>query len=407
MSTPPIENKDLREKSAGTDEGLPEDTFQTEQVLTVASAHFTHDTFSAFVAPLLPVIQAKLSINYTQSGTLVALMQLPSLLNPFIGYMADRISLRYFVILAPAVTATLMSVMGLAPNYLVLALLLLATGVSVAAFHAPAPAMIARLAGRRVGTGMSVFMAAGELGRTVGPVIVAWAVAYIGLEGMWRLAFVGWAVSAILYWRLRHISARPAPKAAVMREVFWPRAKRIFPLLIALQLCRSLLLGAMTTYLPLFMTDVVNAEFWLAATALTILEGAGVVGALTAGTTSDRLGRYRVLFVQLLISPLLLLSFVYIDNQWALPLLLLLGFFAISPTPVLLALVQDKFADSRAFANGIFLASNFLIRALGIWLVGFLADRIGLSNAFLVSGFVALGSLVPLLILPRMETKLG
>ena len=35
--------------------------------------------------------------------------------------------------------------------------------ISIAAFHAPASAMIAKVAGQRVGTGMSIFMATGEL----------------------------------------------------------------------------------------------------------------------------------------------------------------------------------------------------------------------------------------------------
>ena len=78
------------------------------------------------------------------TGSLTIFTQLPSLLNPFIGYLADRISLRYFVILAPGVTATMMTMIGFAPNYFTLALLLLAVGVSIAAFHAPAPAMTAR-----------------------------------------------------------------------------------------------------------------------------------------------------------------------------------------------------------------------------------------------------------------------
>ena len=125
-------------------------------------------------------------------------------------------SLRYFVILAPAVTATLMSAIGLASSYFSLALLLLAAGVSVAAFHAPAPAMVGRMAGARVGTGMSVFMAAGELGRTLGPVAVVGAVGWFGLEGLWRLAFVGWAVSFVLFLRLHNVAAKPREGAALL-----------------------------------------------------------------------------------------------------------------------------------------------------------------------------------------------
>ena len=135
---------------------------------------------------------------------------MPSLLQPFIGHAADRISLRYFIILAPATTATLCGLLGLANSYTLLAMLLFVIGVSMAIFHAPAPAMVGRISGDRLGTGMSIFMAAGELGRTVGPAVVIAAVTWFGLEGIWRVSAFGWLASVFLYWRLRGISARPA-----------------------------------------------------------------------------------------------------------------------------------------------------------------------------------------------------
>jgi FSR family fosmidomycin resistance protein-like MFS transporter len=367
-----------------------DDTFHTEQVLTIAGGHFIHDSYSAFIAPLLPLIQERLATNYTLTGSLAIYAQLPSLLNPFIGYMADKVSLRYFIILAPAVTATLMSLMGLAPDYLTLALILLAAGVSIAAFHAPAPAMIARVSGQRIGTGMSIFMASGELGRTVGPVIVVAGVSWFGLEGIWRLMVVGWAVSAILYWRLRHISARPTAGAAVSLAVIMPKVRQIFPSLTLLMLAQTLLVSALTTYLPIYMSDVQEATIWLSAASLTILEGAGVVGALATGTLSDRFGRFRVLALLMLLAPLFMLAFLYTPGWLALPLLLILGLTVISPTPVLLAIVQDNFAGNRALANGIFLAANFLIRAFGIWAIGFMADQFGLATAFWWSAILAL-----------------
>ena len=97
-----------------------EGEFQTGQVFTIVGGHFVHDTFSAFLAPLLPLIIEKLSLSLTMAGSLWGVSQLPALLSPFIGYLADRLSLRYFLILAPAVTATMMSLLGVAPNYLTL-----------------------------------------------------------------------------------------------------------------------------------------------------------------------------------------------------------------------------------------------------------------------------------------------
>lgn len=332
-------------------------------------------------------------------------MQIPSLLNPFIGYLADKISLRYFVILAPGLTATLMTSLGFVSSYVALALLLLAAGISVAMFHAPAPAMIARVSGPRVGKGMSVFMAAGELGRTLGPVIVVAGVGWFGLDGLWRLAFVGWSTSAILYFRLRKVPARIQKKdGATLREM-WPQVRRVFPLLIWLMVSRVMMSVALTTYLPIFISDEMEGSLWLAASALTILEGAGVAGALLAGSYSDRLGRARTLLILFLIAPLLLLVFLWAGEQYTLPLLIALGLTAIAPAPVMLAIVQDEFPENRALANGIYLALSFMIRALGIWAVGYLADQYGLSQAYTLAALATFLAIPATYVLHKREEQ--
>lgn len=369
----------------GSSTAETDEEFQTGQVLTVAGGHFTHDTSSAFYAPLMPLIQEKLSLSYGAVGALAMLMQLPGLLTPFIGYLADRISVRYFVIFAPAVTATLMSLVGLAPNYLSLALMLVATGLSVACFHAPSPAMIANVSGSRLGTGMGLYMAGGELGRTLGPLVVAGSVAWFGLEGMWRLMFVGWAVSGILFWRLNNVVVQ----ARVQKAFPWQQGLRIFTLLGWVLLTRALFIGAISTFLPTYMSDVVGASFWLAAGALTILEAAGVVGALASGVLSDRFGRRSVLLFLLVLAPVILFVFL-LSPTWAyVPLLLLLGFTALATGPILLSIVQANFKNDRALANGIYMALNFLVGGLGLLLMGVLADVIGLQTSFFATGFIS------------------
>ncbi|MCA9920316.1 MAG: MFS transporter, partial [Anaerolineales bacterium] len=284
-------------------------------------------------------------------------------------------------------------------SYFMVALLLFAGGISIAAFHAPAPAMIGRMAGKRVGTGMSIFMASGELGRTFGPIVAIAGVGWFGLEGMWRLMFVGWAVTAVLYYRLHDVSAQTNTKPAGLAEA-WPEIRRVFPVLTWIMLARMGLVVPLTTYLPLYMSDEVQASLWLAAAALSILEGAGVAGALLTGTASDRFGRRRVLAGLFLVAPLLALAFIYGPGWLAVPLLIGLGLTAISPTPVIMAIVQDSFPEHRALANGIYIGLNFLVRGLGIWLIGFMADRVGLTTAFVWGAVVALLTLPGVWFLP-------
>jgi FSR family fosmidomycin resistance protein-like MFS transporter len=374
--------------------------FQTERVAVVSLGHALHDTFSAFVAPLLPLLQERLGTNYAQTGSLAIYAQLPNLFNPLIGYIADKVSLRYFIIFAPAITATLMSLLGLTSGYFQTALLLTAAGFSVAAFHAPAPALIANVAGNRVGRGMSIFMAAGELGRTVGPVLVAWGVARYGLDGLWRMAFIGWAVTIILFWRLYDIPAQPAATSG-LREAL-PTLQRLFPALLFMMFARVFLVAAVTTYLPLYMENELGSSFRLAALSLTILEAASVVGALSSGTLSDLIGRSRILLALFIAAPIVAILFLFAPVIFTIPLLLLLGLTAIPHTPVFLAIVQDFLPTNRALGNGLFLASNFVSRAFAIYVVGVLADNFGLTNAFLVSAIIGVACIPALRFLPEL-----
>jgi FSR family fosmidomycin resistance protein-like MFS transporter len=374
-----------------------ESEFQTDKVMTIVGAHFFHDIYTASIAPLLPILIDTLSISLTQAGSLRAIMQIPALLNPFIGYMADKVSLRYFVIFAPAVTATLISSIGFAHSYFALVVIFLLTGISVAAFHAPAPAMIARISGKQVGKGMSFFMAAGELSRTVGPLLAVWAISLWTLDGFYRLVVIGWVTSLVLFLRLRTISARQTT-GANWRAVM-PALRTLYLPLAGISLFQNMLTSGLFTYLPTYMSQG-GSTLLVAGAALSILELAGVAGALLSGTLSDRLGRRSVLLAMNSLSAIFMLFFVNSSGWLIVPVLLALGFTSLSTTPVILAIVQDNLPNNRAIGNGIFMAIAFLMQSLAIVVTGMLGDRFGLNTAFLVGALVSLLAIPLIFLLP-------
>jgi FSR family fosmidomycin resistance protein-like MFS transporter len=376
--------------------------FQTERVVTIFGAHFIHDTFTAFVAPLLPMIMDKLSLSLTMIGSLTAFMQFPSILNPFIGYLADKISLRYFVIFSPAITATLICSMGTAPSYASLAIILFMTGLSSAAFHSPAPAMVGRISGNRVGKGMSIFMAGGELGRTLGPLLALWAVSFWTLEGIYRIAVLGWGASLILLWRLREVEGK-TEKSGSVRAIL-PILKILYlPLLLVIFL-RQFLQVLLTTYLPTFL-NIEGSSLFSAGASLSILEIAGVGGALVSGTLSDRVGRKTMLFGAIMLSSMFSLLYLRVDGWFKIPLLLLTGFTALSTGPVFLALVQDNVPNNRAIGNGIYMSLSFLLRSVVLLLVGVLGDAIGLRNTFYLCVGLSFLSIPFIFFLPKYKAQ--
>jgi len=367
------------------------EAFQARKVATISLTHWIHDTYTAFLPPLLPEFITKLDLSNTGAGTLSVFLQLPSLLQPLLGHLGDRRDLRWLIVLAPAVTAVTMSLLGIAPNYALLALLLATAGASSAAFHAVVPVLVGQLSGKRLGFSMGLWMVGGELGRAFGPLIVVSAVKWLGLAGTPWLMLAGLLATALVASRLRGLPVTAARRAESEQRprLGWHGLQRLLFPLIGFMTIRAFVLAALTTYLPIYMIDT-GADLWLAGVALTVLEVAGVVGAFLSGGLSDRLGRRRMLMGAVLCTSVLMFIFVYSAGWVQFPLLLAMGFFAISITPVVMALVQESAPENRALINGIYMALNFGIRSLIIIVVGMLGDWLGMRTTFLVSAGLAL-----------------
>ncbi len=387
---------------------LPEDRpskFQTGQVLTTSLGHGLHDTYTAFLPPLLPQLIQRFSMSNAEAGLLSAFLQFPSVFQPLIGYLADRISLRYLVILAPAVTATAMSLLGVAPSYALIALLLTVAGASSAAIHAIGPVIAGRVSGAHLGRGMSLWMVGGELGRTVGPVLIVSVIGWVGLRSTVWLMIGGWLASLLLFLRLRAVPGRPSelPGGQHWKTVL----NQMRPFLVALILLhtvQSFSSVALTTFLPIYMIEG-GASLWWAGAALSILQAAGVVGALAGGSISDRLGRRRTLSLALLLTAALILGFLEAPAAWQTAFLPLLGFFSLSTTPVIMAVTQECYPENRALANGLYMAISFVIRSIILVVFGAISDRVGMSATFLLSAFLLLLGLPVLRLFPTCSAN--
>jgi FSR family fosmidomycin resistance protein-like MFS transporter len=383
------------------------DEFQTGQVSTIAAGHAVHDTFTAFLPPLLPHFVTSFSLSNTAAGALAAFLHLPSLLQPVIGHLADRTTLRWIVILGPAVTGTAMSFLGWAPTYTALALLLVVAGMSVAAFHATAPVAIGYLSGSRLGRGMGFWMVGGETGRALGPLVVVSALAVMSIKSMAFLSLAAIATSVFLYFRLRDVPLRTKDDG---EQVPWQKAVRamrsVMLLLGALVAVRSMMVMATTLFLPVYLTEE-GASLWLAGAALSIVEIAGIAGAFAGGWISDHVGRPTVMILGQVVAPIALVAFLATDGWVRVAILPIIGFSLLAVPPVLMALVQERFPQSRALANGLYLSMNFAIRSVAAIAYGAFGDAFGLSTSmYIAAAAMFLGLPLILMISPSNESQL-
>lgn len=379
--------------------------FQTGNVVLLSISHLIHDIYGSFLAPILPLIIDKLSINYTLAGMLSLFQRLPSLINPFIGLLADRIQMRYLVILCPAITAVAMSLIGVAPSYFVLATLLVVAGISSALYHVPSPVMVKKVSGELTGRGMSFYMLGGEIARTLGPLTILGAVTIWGLEGTWKLIPFGLTASVILWWRLHNIAVRKDVKRIEKPKHPWRALKNLIPFFAAItgyMFFRALLKSSMSTFLPTFLTGE-GGSLWSAGISLSIFQLAGAAGTFVAGTASDKIGRKKALAIMAVSTPLAMFAFLQTSGVLSIAFLIVTGLLIFGSTPVMLAMVQDTETDHPAFINGIYMTLNFTMSSLAVFLAGFLADIMGLEKMFYTATGLSVLSLIFIFIIPEIK----
>jgi MFS transporter, FSR family, fosmidomycin resistance protein len=384
--------------------GAEEAAFDTAKVLTLSGAHLLHDTFSAFLPPLLPLLTAKLGMSLSMSAFLDITRRLPTLFNPLFGFLAERRGIKRLVIITPAITAVSMSLVGTAPSVPILFILIFIAGLSAALFHVPSPVLVREASGKRVGTGMSFYMVGGELARTLGPLLLISAVSLWSLEGIFRLIPIGIGASFVLHYKLKDLDVRRGKSQGKSRRISRGVLRLYGPFFVTLSayiLFQLLMKSALTLYLPLYLTGR-GAGLWLAGASLSILQFFGVIGTFLAGTISDRLGRGQTLVIAsigMIAFFALFLAFHHVV------FLSLTGLFLFSTGPVLLAMVQDTDSSMPTFMNGVYMAINFGVGSAAVFSLGLMGDLFGLEKTYIVSLFFALGTIPTAILLPRFVSK--
>lgn len=382
------------------------DAYQGSGVAMVSVAHGLHDTYSAFLPALLPLLIEKFSLNNTLAGVLSLVYTVPSVLQPFIGYLADRVNLRLMIVVAPALTALIMTSLGIIPSYGLLVACLLLAGLSSSSLHSVGPGVGSHFSGRRIGRGMSFWMIGGELGYSLGPLLATTAVGIVGLTGLPLLALGGLIISGFLWFAMRNVDTRAVKSAvSISKQTFYSKLKLVMFPMILLLVTRSLMAVTLSTFLPTYLRWQ-GASLAFSGAGMAIAGAAGGVGSYIAGNLSDLIGRRKVLLISILSTPVAMLLFLHTRGWQQVLFLLLSGFFGLALLPVMIATIMEYFKETRSFANGIYMAMNFIITALAGVVAGRLADLYGWVLTYTVAALLVFLGVFALLLMPKDDVAL-
>jgi len=352
--------------------------------LTMALAHGVNDAYIAFLAPLLPRLMGKLGLSIALAATLAMIQSLASaLLQPPFGYLADRYGRRAFAVGGPAAAAVFMSLIGVAPSFWVLALILIAAGFGSAAFHPPGASMAARAReGRGSGLRLSFFSFGGAVGYAAGPLLVVFLVASLGLEGLWVAMVPGLIVAAWVWKVLPESEGRgdaippPSPRT-LARHLAGPLG-----LLFGISALAAFIQRIYLTLEPIIVAEAGGSES-LGALSLTVYLSGQALGTLVGGVLTDRWDRQRLLIVATALAcPAHVIAVLAAPGSaTALLAAAAAGFLNMMLLPPVVVMAQEILPAGAAVGSGIVMGLAWAAGSVGVLVAGVVADQAGVVTA--------------------------
>lgn len=383
-------------------------------VYLLSVSHMLNDWYMNFIQTLLPfLVLAGLPVS--KGAFLVSAFTLTSsVIQPFFGAFVDRKNQRWLVYVGTAWMAVLLGLLGVVKNYPLMLVIVSLAGLGTAAFHPQASAMVSAASGSRKGFYQAMFIAWGNVGWALTPVIVSPLVYSFGLEITPFFMLPGILVAVILLAAARQASdpaGGRAPAAAQAGDA--PRAYgisgaaavEIFKIM-SVVMTRSMTYFGMVSFLPLYL-QAMNYPVLLASKLLFVMLFTGALGGIVGGYVSDLIGRKAVICSSLLSATVFFYLFTQSGGAVGYVLLALAGASLMASFSVTVVAAQEILTGSAAMAAGLMLGFGIGMGGLGVGLMGLVAEKWGMERVIEILVFLpAVAGIIGLSLKKKVAQKM-
>jgi FSR family fosmidomycin resistance protein-like MFS transporter len=372
----------------------------------LSAGHLFTDLNQGAVAALLPFLISERGLSLAAAGALVfAATVSSSIVQPLFGIFSDRRPIPALMPLGVLLAGCGMALVGVAPNYPLIMLCVVLSGIGVAAFHPEAARFANYVSGSGRARGMSFFSVGGNAGFALGPALTTPLVVLFGVPGALFLALPAVVMAGVLFHELpRMLGFKPevveseGGKAAASPEHWGP-----FALMIGVVIVRSFVYFGLVAFVASYYERVLDMSPAVGNAALTLMLFGGAAGTLTMGPLADRFGRRTVLGASMLLLPPLIFCFTLAGPFVGMALLVLVGATTVGTFGVTVVMGQEYLPERIGLAAGITMGLSIGLGGVGAPLLGLIADSSGLHFTMLVIAALPAVGLLLALTLPRRE----
>lgn len=364
--------------------------YSTIGVLSLA--HMLNDMYSNYLPQMLPFLVAATALSATKAAILVSAFTISSsFIQPIFGYFLDRQGKRWLVHVGTLWMALMLSLTGLVDNYFLLVLLASLAGLGTAAFHPQASTMITVVSGDRKAVLLSTFIAFGNIGFALSPLLLVPLFQSYGLTATIYTVIPGIFVALLLYFFAPKDTALGGENPPSLIEVLHSlqKARKELLAITSVIAIRSLAYTGLLTILPLYF-QAQHLSSIASSHLVFIMLFSGAIGGILGGYFSDRYGRKPLIVGSLLLATPLFYGFIYSQGTLSIVFLALAGACLLSSFSVTVVAAQEAIPNNKSLAAGLTMGFAGGVGGLLVVVIGGIGDHYGLTTAISVLFFLPL-----------------
>lgn len=379
--------------------------FDFKVIFALFLVHFLGDFYMSFISPLLPVLAETYSLSLTQVGMITGTSMLMAfIVQPSVGYLADRYRTRVFVLGGPLLTAVFIPLFGWAGGFITILAFTVLGSIGQSMFHPPAAGMVPSYAGRRLGFSMALFILGGTIAFAAGPVFVTWYVSRFELVNLPYVGLAGAGLVSILFLIVPRPQGEGLKKLGfrgAIKDALGPVWK---PLLIIwlIIVFRVYVVQSIMTFMPIMLKAEGCSLITVGGIISSFVVG-GSLSSLAAGWLSDRVGYKPVFLAGYLLATPSLYLFLHLQGSMILAGAFVAGFFTLATMPLATAMAQTFVRRGKSLVASLTMGLAFGTGGILSPFTGRMAEIFGIRPVLGVVILVPLAATVLILFLPRPE----
>lgn len=382
-------------------------------LIALCAVHCFNDLLQSVVSAVYPMLKDDLNLTFGQIGLITLVYQISSsVFQPVVGLAFDK---RPFVGSLPmgmvfSSLGIILFALSMSMDTVLVSVFLVGLGSST--LHPEASRITSLASHGRRGFAQSIFQVGGNLGSSIGPLLVAFIVAPHGRRYIaWFLivaaaAFI--SMRSICRWYSGYLAETRAHAASTAprlpRPLSTPLTIFTIGVVMILIFSKYIYMASLTNYYTFYLIDRFGISIKASQILLFVFLAATAIGTLAGGPVGDRYGRKPVIWASILGAAPFSMAMPHCGLALTVVMSFSAGFMLASAFPAILLYTQELLPNKLGLVSGLFFGFAFGVAGVAAAILGHFADTYSIEAVYNFCAYMPLLGLIAVC-LPNLKSR--